>query len=85
MGIRLEARAFTFGGTEGSMLGRRGLFDALSKGMVRCQIEGNGLMLGQRKVMVLCLVQFWVKSTDSSMLVEGYDLLLSQKVLFEAG
>jgi len=30
----LEARAFTFGGTEGSMLGRRGWFDALSKGMV---------------------------------------------------
>jgi hypothetical protein len=30
----LEARAFTFGGTEGSMLRRRGWFDALSKGMV---------------------------------------------------
>jgi hypothetical protein len=27
---------FTFGGTDGSMLGRRGWFDALSKGMVRC-------------------------------------------------
>jgi hypothetical protein len=25
---------FTFGGTEGSMLGRRGWFDAVSKGMV---------------------------------------------------
>ena len=34
---------FTFGGTEGSILGRGGWFDALSKGMVRCQIEGNGL------------------------------------------
>ncbi len=30
----LEARAFTFGGTEDSMLGRRGWFHALSKGMV---------------------------------------------------
>ena len=30
----LEARALTFGGTDGSMLGRRGWFDALSKGMV---------------------------------------------------
>ena len=30
----LETRAFTFGGTEGSMLGRRGWFDALTKGMV---------------------------------------------------
>ena len=27
----LEARAFTFGGTEGSMLGRRGWFDAVTK------------------------------------------------------
>ncbi len=27
----LEARAFTFGGTEGLMLGRRVWFDALSK------------------------------------------------------
>ena len=27
----LEARALTFGGTEGSMLGRRGWFDAVSK------------------------------------------------------
>ena len=26
-----EARAFTFGGTEGSMLGRRGWFDAVTK------------------------------------------------------
>ena len=40
--------ALTFGGTEGLMLGRRGWFDALSKSMVRCQIEGNGLMLSQR-------------------------------------
>ena len=48
----LEVRAITFGGKEGSMLGRRGWFDALSKGMVQCQIEGNGLtdssMLGRR-------------------------------------
>ena len=42
---RPEARTLTFGGTEGSMLGRRGWFNALSKGMVRCQIDGNGLML----------------------------------------
>jgi hypothetical protein len=28
----LEARALTFGGTEGSMLGRRGWFDARSYG-----------------------------------------------------
>ncbi len=48
----LEARAFTFGGTEGSMLGRRGWFNVLSKGMVRCQIEGNGLMTSQRGWMV---------------------------------
>ncbi len=27
----LEARAFTFGGTEGSMLGRKGWFDAVLK------------------------------------------------------
>ena len=27
----LEARAFTFGGTEGSMLGRRGWFNAVAK------------------------------------------------------
>ena len=40
--------ALTFGGTEGSMLGRRGWFDASSKGMVQCQIKGNGLILGQR-------------------------------------
>ena len=46
--LQLEARALTFGGTEGSMLGRRGWFDAFSKGMVQCQIEGKGLMLGQR-------------------------------------
>ncbi len=39
----LEARAFTFGGTEGSMLGRRGWFNAVAKrfdagkkGMIRC-------------------------------------------------
>jgi hypothetical protein len=39
----LEARAFTFGGTEGSMLGRRGWFDAETKrfeagkkGMIQC-------------------------------------------------
>ncbi len=44
----LEAHALTFGGTEGSMLGKRGWFDAFSKGMVRFQIEGNGLMLDQR-------------------------------------
>ena len=48
LGGGVEARAFTFGGTEGSMLGRGGWFDALSKGMVRCQIEGNGLMVGER-------------------------------------
>ena len=43
---QLEARALTFGGTEGSMLGRRGWFDALSK--VRCWEEGDGSMLCQR-------------------------------------
>ncbi len=39
----LEARAFTFGGIEGSMLGRRGWFNAVAKrfdagkkGMIRC-------------------------------------------------
>ena len=48
----LEARALTFGGTEGSMLVRRGWFDAVSMGIVRCQIEGNGLMTSQRGWMV---------------------------------
>ncbi len=39
----LEASAFTFGGTEGLMLGRRGWFNAVAKrfdagkkGMIRC-------------------------------------------------
>ena len=40
---------FTFGGTDGLMLGRREWFDAGSKGMVRCWVEGNDLMLGQRE------------------------------------
>ena len=31
---RTRGYALTFGGTEGSMLGRRGWFDALTKGMV---------------------------------------------------
>jgi len=38
----IEVRAFTFGGTEGSMLGRRGWFDALSKDRVRCWKYGYG-------------------------------------------
>jgi len=29
--FKLEAHAFTFGGTEGSMLGRKGWFDAVLK------------------------------------------------------
>ena len=43
--------------------------------MVRCFVKGYGLMLSRRKWfdagskgVVWCLVQFWVKSTDSSML-----------------
>jgi hypothetical protein len=52
----LEARAFTFGGTEGSMLGRRGWFDAVTKrfgagkkGMIRCCDKNNGSMLNRKK------------------------------------
>ncbi len=52
----LEARAFTFGGTEGSMLGRRGWFnavkkrfDAVKKGMIRCCDKNNGSMLNRKK------------------------------------
>ena len=82
--LQLEGHAFTFGGTEGSMLVRRGWFDAVSKGMVRCQIEGNGLMLVQRG-----WFDYWFNSGSKvqifQCLVEGYDLLLSQKVWFEAG
>ena len=51
----LEARAFTFGGTEGSMLGRGGWFNAVAKrfdagkkGMIRC-CEKNGSMLNRKK------------------------------------
>jgi hypothetical protein len=53
---RLKARAFTFGGTEGLMLGRRGWFDAVTKrfdagkkGMVQCCDKKNGLLLNRRK------------------------------------
>ncbi len=80
----LEARALTFGGTEGSMLVRRGWFDAVSKGMVQCQIEGNGLMLGQRGWFDAWF-NYGSKVQIVQCLVEGYDLLLSQKVWFEAG
>ena len=52
----LEARAFTFGGTEGSMLGRRGWFDAVTKrfdagkkGMIQCCDKNNGSMLNRKK------------------------------------
>ena len=47
---------FTFGGTEGSMLGRRGWFNAVSKrfdtgkkGMVQCCDKNNGSMLNRKK------------------------------------
>ena len=66
------------------MLVRMGWFDALSKGMVRFQIEGNGLMLGQRG-----WFDAWFNSGSKvqivQCLVEGYDLMLGQKVWFEAG
>ena len=52
----LEARVFTFGGTEGSMLGRRGWFNAVAKsfdagkkGMIRCCDKKNGSMLNRKK------------------------------------
>ena len=52
----LEARAFTFGGTESSMLGRRGWFNAVAKrfhagkkGMVQCFVKGYGSMPNRRK------------------------------------
>ena len=66
------------------MLGRMGWFAALSKGMVRCQIEGNGLMLGKRG-----WFDAWFDSGSKVQivrsLVEEYDLMLGQKVWFYAG
>ena len=49
----------------GSMLGRRKWFDAGSKGMVLCWIEGDGSMLGPR---IDSFVGFqlgnWMSKTD---------------------
>ena len=63
---------------------RKEWFDSVSKGMVRCQVEVNGLMLGQRG-----WFDAWFNSGSKiqivQCLVEGYDSMLGQKVWFDAG
>ena len=44
LSLEREACAFTFGGTDGSMLGRRGWFDAVTKRFDAGK-KGDGLML----------------------------------------
>ena len=66
------------------MLVRREWCNAVSKGMVLCHVEGNGLMLGQRG-----RFDAWFNSGSKVQivrcLVEGYDSILCQKVWFDAG